>query len=232
MQTAPKKVPGLNKILRYMGRLDSTVPEDIDREFVLQYFLVDNTLSIRETFRRNSGIVGGNFLKRSQEPIKTNQGNLLKASEFFVGAEIQVAGFTFIILDSDEATLKFMESRPETFPYSDFASVMTRCGRAMGGALDDQSIFKGDETALSPCLPTPRKLHVSVHEAPTQPHQSRPVCSEVSADGSTMNISGVKEVLAMYPDFNDPEQSLITIMRKLGPDVKIETFVSELTGVW
>ena len=37
VQTAPKKIPGQDRTLRYLGRLKSPQPEDQGREFVLQY---------------------------------------------------------------------------------------------------------------------------------------------------------------------------------------------------
>mmetsp|Transcript_93153 Transcript_93153/g.266146 ORF Transcript_93153/g.266146 Transcript_93153/m.266146 type:complete len:623 (+) Transcript_93153:66-1934(+) len=195
VQTAPKKVLGEDRTLRYMGRLDSDVAEDIGREFVLQYFLVDSTLAIREPFRRNSGIVGGNFFRRGQDPVRTNGGVYLEAKDFYIGSKIAVAGFVFVITDSDDATLKYMERKESVFPYSSYALVMNSWGSTMQGALDDDSIYKA--------------------------------CAEAGEDGGYLTMDGLKSLLTMY-NCTFVDQELITVVRKLGTQIEIDTFVAQL----
>lgn len=40
------------------------VPEDEGRRFIITYFKADRTVVVREPPKRNSGIIGGNFLSR------------------------------------------------------------------------------------------------------------------------------------------------------------------------
>lgn len=40
------------------------VPEDEGRRFIITYFKSDRTVVVREPPKRNSGIIGGNFLSR------------------------------------------------------------------------------------------------------------------------------------------------------------------------
>ena len=72
---------------------------------------------IREPPRRNSGVVGGNFLAKMK--LKHPDGRLVTAADIVIGATLTLASHTFVILDADEATLKYMEQRPTQFPYSD-----------------------------------------------------------------------------------------------------------------
>lgn len=72
---------------------------------------------IREPPRRNSGVVGGNFLAKMK--LKHPDGKLVTAADILIGATLTLASHTFIILDADEATLKYMEQRPTQFPHSD-----------------------------------------------------------------------------------------------------------------
>lgn len=41
-------------------------PEDEGREFTLTYYTLDNTMSVYEPPKRNSGIIGGKFLSRRE----------------------------------------------------------------------------------------------------------------------------------------------------------------------
>lgn len=40
------------------------VPEDEGRRFIVTYYKADRTVVVREPPKRNSGIMGGNFLSR------------------------------------------------------------------------------------------------------------------------------------------------------------------------
>ncbi len=63
---------------------------------------------------RNSGYVGGQFLRR--QPI-----NHISASDMYVGNIVEVVGHQFLLRDADESTFKLMECDEKTFPYSDVA---------------------------------------------------------------------------------------------------------------
>jgi EF-hand domain-containing protein 1 len=59
-----KYVDNDKKILRYTARFNTQVPEDVDRRFIISYYLADDTLSIFEPAQKNSGIQEGKFLER------------------------------------------------------------------------------------------------------------------------------------------------------------------------
>ncbi|KAM8778954.1 EF-hand domain-containing protein 1 [Rhynchonycteris naso] len=111
-----------NKVLRYLASLESPIPEDKDRRFVLSYFLATDTISIFEPPVRNSGIIGGKYLGRTKvvKPHSSVENPIYYGpSDFFIGAVIDVFGHRFIILDTDQYVLKYMESNaaqysPET----------------------------------------------------------------------------------------------------------------------
>lgn len=50
-----KYVDNDKMILRYTAKLNTTVPEDFDRRFIIQIYLSDDTLSIYEPAQKNSG---------------------------------------------------------------------------------------------------------------------------------------------------------------------------------
>lgn len=51
------------KVLRFTARFNTQVPEDVDRRFIISYYLADDTISIFEPAQKNSGIVEGKFLE-------------------------------------------------------------------------------------------------------------------------------------------------------------------------
>lgn len=119
---------------------------DADREFVLKYFLEDDTVSIFEPPIRNSGVVGGPFLHRG---VLRKPGSKLtyKARDLYCGARLIVNNRLFELTAADEATLKHMEAHPQTFPRSDFAGVAGRVAhetRADGGAALKDALIRRD----------------------------------------------------------------------------------------
>lgn len=122
VQKAPARQHGEDGILRYQAAFAHPKPEDGGRLFVLVYYSTELALMIREPPRRNSGVVGGNFLAKMQ--LKHKNGKIVTASNIVIGATLTLASHTFVILDADEATLKYMEDRPNQFPFSDWHSVL------------------------------------------------------------------------------------------------------------
>ena len=51
-------------MLRFVARMDTTRPIDLDRRFIVSYFLSDDTILVFEPPQRNSGIIGGKFMER------------------------------------------------------------------------------------------------------------------------------------------------------------------------
>lgn len=50
-----KYVDNDGKILRFTARFNTQVPEDVDRKFIISYYLADDTISIFEPAQKNSG---------------------------------------------------------------------------------------------------------------------------------------------------------------------------------
>ena len=45
-----------SNVLRFVARLDTTRPIDLDRRFIVSYHLSDDTITLFEPFQRNSGV--------------------------------------------------------------------------------------------------------------------------------------------------------------------------------
>lgn len=106
------------KILRFMARLDTDLPEDQDRIFVIKYYLSDDTIAVFEPPQKNSGVVGGKFLERTRIK-KPNSHEYFTQADFYTGAIVEFNKFPFVLYQADEYSLSYMESDPDSHPMSD-----------------------------------------------------------------------------------------------------------------
>lgn len=118
----PMKKLGESKVLSFFCSLLSGGPDDVDRRFVISYYLQDNTLKIVEPPIRNSGFVGGVFLSR--RAIKKANGDLLKETDLYIGAKVQILMHRFLLLDANEGTLYWMEDKG--LPRSNFYHILDK----------------------------------------------------------------------------------------------------------
>jgi hypothetical protein len=128
------------KQLRFRARFQGLPHSDMNaqREFVVTYFLEDETLAVFEPRVRNSGILGGRFLDRARfrkDPGLAQNSKAreavgpthYQASDMYVGA---VLSFEFSphqrleLVEADSQTLSFCESHPEMFRFSDSSTVL------------------------------------------------------------------------------------------------------------
>ncbi len=125
------------KLLRYVAKLVATDEfplnsrYDAGREFVVTYYLVDDTVLIFEPPQRNSGIVGGKFLERQK--VKSPEGILYTQFDLAVGSYIVVYGRAFMVTSADEYTLSYMEENKDGFPESHFERVAGKLREATAG---------------------------------------------------------------------------------------------------
>lgn len=114
-----KQLLNANKCLRYEMKMDDVHPEDSVRRFILQYSLADGTCIIYEPRLRNSGILGGTFLRRS--PIAKPGSDPLNPeyytpADFYIGATITAHGQRFVVVGADLYVYRYMQANPEKFP--------------------------------------------------------------------------------------------------------------------
>lgn len=165
----------LNKegqILRFSAQFVDPAPQDRERQFVIAYYLADDTVAVFEKPQRNSGFKEGKFFQRSR--IKNPEtGTFFAPQDFAVGKEIVINGFRFYTTDADEYALNYMEAGADEFPQADLASIaeMLRAP-ATRDALD--SAFKGADPELQGAVPKKQAESIitevtglSLHEAET-----------------------------------------------------------------
>lgn len=151
------KSENCGKVMRFSIRMANPRSEDQSRLFVLIYYLIDDTISIREITLRNSGHMAGNFLRRGR--VRKPAGNpsnaapastaamgiwapppviaYYTASDLFVGAVLELLGHRFVVYEADEYSLRYMESKgAPTFPHSDLTRVMVSIEKSTTSGLE------------------------------------------------------------------------------------------------
>jgi hypothetical protein len=103
---------GLN--LRWMCKLSNPSPEDRKREFVLTYYMADDTIALFEKFQRNSGFVGGKFSERKAFK-NPRTGAYFTPHDMTPNTTIEVNHFKFDIYFPDGFTEKFISNNPTRF---------------------------------------------------------------------------------------------------------------------
>nr|XP_023021361.1 EF-hand domain-containing protein 1-like [Leptinotarsa decemlineata] len=108
-----------NKYLRYEMVMDAVHPEDTIRRFLLSYSLADSTCSIQEPPIKNSGIIGGKYLrstllvKPGSDPLNPDY---YTPADFYIGAIITVFQQRFKIIGADLYVYRYMTANSNKFP--------------------------------------------------------------------------------------------------------------------
>ena len=135
-----------NRFIRCKACLLSDDPIDVSREFLITFYLEDDSLQVYEEQKRNSGIWSGNFLRRGKylneypidgatptgrgavgkwpglegsETLDTPEPRPFKPQDIFLGNIIYLNGSQFQITEMDNMSLAFCETYPEEFPLMD-----------------------------------------------------------------------------------------------------------------
>ncbi|XP_001624761.2 EF-hand domain-containing family member C2 [Nematostella vectensis] len=114
-----------SNVLRFVGCLNTTRPIDMDRRFIISYFLSDDTILVFEPPQRNSGILGGKFLERGSIK-KPNAMSSYVAQDLFIGATVQFFKHEFILIDADEYAVEYMEKHSNEFPQANVNYILPK----------------------------------------------------------------------------------------------------------
>ena len=95
-------------ILRFLAKLNNTVPEDQNRRFLISFFMADDSIQVYEMQNRNSGIWEGKFLERGKYKNIENESKYFSISDFQINKSIKINTFSLSILDADDFTKKWM----------------------------------------------------------------------------------------------------------------------------
>jgi len=97
------------RMLRFKARLDSDAYDQKCREFVISYNVLDNSVQVAELKVRNSGVMGGMFLRR-QRYKNADTGKFFAIKDFKKGAKVKMNAFVLIVTDVDRATQTYIDN--------------------------------------------------------------------------------------------------------------------------
>ena len=150
MQPDPNRERNRGRLLRCRAKLISKMPIDRTRAFSITFYMEDNTLSIFEEDVRNSGVVGGTYLKRGRYtnflPREGGKPRYFTNRDIFLGNVISVNKVEFQITEVDGSSLRFCEANPDEFPMSDtFHILMRLLDHVLDNALNVRKICKNQD---------------------------------------------------------------------------------------
>ncbi|EDV34107.1 uncharacterized protein Dana_GF15903 [Drosophila ananassae] len=185
-------------VLRFGAKMLSTIKANCERIFVISYYLCDDTLQIQEIAVRNSGFLGGEFMKRKrlelpgQEKFSCKQPQYYMPWNFFIGSTMALKDFIFHIVSADEYTLIYMEHHPEEFCHANVIVIMEKVRSSLKTRMAD---FVG--SCLPSCNELDEKIDIFV--------------SFESFKGSLINILGNKisdhEIITLCRHFSAEQTS-------------------------
>lgn len=103
-----KSVDNDKKILRYTAKFNTRVPEDIDRRFIISFYLGDDSISIYEPAVKNSGIIEGPFLRRNKYKNVDKNNEFITPTDLPIGGNIKINGFSYHVLSCDDYTVRYL----------------------------------------------------------------------------------------------------------------------------
>lgn len=105
-----KSVDQEKKVLRYMARFNTTAPEDVDRRFIVTFYLNDDSISVYEPAMRNSGIIEGPFLRRNKYKNVDKNNAFITPTDLPIGGDVKINGYSYHILSCDDYTKKYLQT--------------------------------------------------------------------------------------------------------------------------
>lgn len=119
-------------ILRFEARMISKIKENCDRIFVISFYLSDDTMAVNEIAVRNSGFKQSQFLRRDtvklpgQAYFTSKPPKCYKPQHMYVGAQLIINSYFFVLINADEYALRFMEINCHEYPKANIELIMNK----------------------------------------------------------------------------------------------------------
>ncbi|XP_017871328.1 PREDICTED: EF-hand domain-containing family member C2 [Drosophila arizonae] len=124
-------------VLRFGAKMLSTIRENCERIFVISYYMSDDTMQVQEVAVRNSGFLGGVFMKRTrvlmpgQEKFTCKQPQYYRPCNFYIGGTMSIKDFLFHLVSADEFTLMYMEHHPDQFTHCNLDLILEKVRKSL-----------------------------------------------------------------------------------------------------
>ena len=90
--------------LKMTAKLNTKNPEDVDRRFIITFYLNDDTVMVYEPQQRNSGIVSGKFLEKCKYKNTKRNLQFFEPADFIIGNDVVVNSYDFHVTGCDVRT--------------------------------------------------------------------------------------------------------------------------------
>mmetsp|Transcript_15057 Transcript_15057/g.30703 ORF Transcript_15057/g.30703 Transcript_15057/m.30703 type:complete len:373 (+) Transcript_15057:3-1121(+) len=96
------------KVLRFSARIPMELrhPSDVDQQFIISYYLADDTVSVFCRSPANSGLSSGQFLSRGYH-LNSETGQPFSHADFYMGAQLHFRSRVLEIDDVDDYSLAY-----------------------------------------------------------------------------------------------------------------------------
>lgn len=187
-------------LLRFGAKMISTnFKENLERVFIITYFLSDETVSVYELGVRNSGFNCGNFFKRAkcflpnQEWLSDERPKIYLPENFYLGSTVILNDFKFHIVTADEFALSYMEQNPQQFPYSNIDKIMSKIRENLRSNFKDfvarhmDKVCHAENISLI-CYEALKSALIEVLGNGIVEHEIITLCRYFSAEQKTVNV--------------------------------------------
>ncbi|KAL6255776.1 hypothetical protein P5V15_013019 [Pogonomyrmex californicus] len=184
-------------VLRFRAKMISKIPENEERQFIIRVFLMDDTISIFELAKQNSGFQRSLFQKRMpimlpcQNIFTSKKPEYYKSQDFYIGARLNLYDFHFEITSADVYALRYMELHCDKFPKANRKIIMEKLRESL------QPVYKEFIQLYAPPESTKDNIRVLGYEK-------------------------LREALRRYMGDKITEHEMITIARYYSSHEKIE----------
>ncbi|XP_018364525.1 PREDICTED: EF-hand domain-containing family member C2-like [Trachymyrmex cornetzi] len=184
-------------VFRFRAKMISKIPKHEERQFIIRVFLMDDTISIFELAKRNSGFQRSLFQKRmpimlpGQDIFTSKKPEYYKSHDFYIGTRLNLYDFHFEITSADVYALRYMELHCDKFPKANKKLIM-------------------------------EKLRESLHPVYKEFIQLYAPPKETKDDTRSLEYEKLKEALRRYMGDKITEHEMITIARHYSSHEKIE----------
>jgi len=113
------------QLLRFEAKFSEASSTESLRLFVIAYYLADDTLSVFEKYRRNSGFSEGKFIQRGKWKNSGANNRLFAPQDFVIDEVVTINSYKFLITGADEYALRYMEAHSDDYPQSDLFAILT-----------------------------------------------------------------------------------------------------------
>ncbi|KAK2957470.1 putative flagellar protofilament ribbon protein rib74 [Blattamonas nauphoetae] len=154
--------------LHYLARWETNSPVEVERRFVITFFLSDDSVQVSEPPQRNLGVVQGKWMERAKL-YKPDSNVYYTPQDFFLGAVLEIRGRNFVLLECDNQTYQFQQELGSPGP--DYVRLEAEYRLRLSGLYEAQRVQKALDRISPKATPADFRKALSSAELPPSEHE-------------------------------------------------------------